>query len=159
MLITTNLSLSAKPSTEWKAEARKHGIAAYDCQIETRKKPVVPIFKATEREGKKRFCGSRSRFALGKKPFAALGGLTQCDIFLLAPFWEFGEKAASIGLAQPPLTPSPHAWSPTLKAQANELWLVRIIRPLPRFSPKRSLKLTSHQKKPTASDQPSLLLE
>ncbi|GBM85720.1 hypothetical protein AVEN_163049-1 [Araneus ventricosus] len=62
-LITTNLSLSTKSLVEVKAEARKHGFAAYDCKIQTRKKPVVPIFKATEREEITRFCRSRSRFA------------------------------------------------------------------------------------------------
>ncbi|GBN85976.1 hypothetical protein AVEN_201424-1 [Araneus ventricosus] len=60
---------------EGKAEARKHVFAAYDCKIQTRKKPVVPIFKATEREEITRFCGSRSRFALRRKPFAALRDL------------------------------------------------------------------------------------
>ncbi|GBN95064.1 hypothetical protein AVEN_162631-1 [Araneus ventricosus] len=60
---------------EGKAEARKHVFAAYDCKIQTRKKPVVPIFKATEREEITRFCGSRSRFALRRKPFAAHRGL------------------------------------------------------------------------------------
>ncbi|GBN99705.1 hypothetical protein AVEN_199584-1 [Araneus ventricosus] len=62
-LITTNLSLSTKSSMEGKAEARKHVFQAYDCKIQTRKKPNVPIFKATEREEITRFCGSRSRFA------------------------------------------------------------------------------------------------
>ncbi|GBO00798.1 hypothetical protein AVEN_249041-1 [Araneus ventricosus] len=62
-LITTNLSLSTKSLVEGKAEARKHGFAAYDCKIQTRKKPVVLIFKETEREEITRFCGSRSRFA------------------------------------------------------------------------------------------------
>ncbi|GBN97549.1 hypothetical protein AVEN_98259-1 [Araneus ventricosus] len=52
---------------EGKAEARKHAFAAYDCKIQIRKKPVVPIFKATEREEITRFCGSWSRFALRKK--------------------------------------------------------------------------------------------
>ncbi|GBN63670.1 hypothetical protein AVEN_169649-1 [Araneus ventricosus] len=62
-LITTNLSLSTKSLVQGKAEARKHGYAAYDCKIQTRKKPVVLIFKATEREEITRFCRSRSRFA------------------------------------------------------------------------------------------------
>ncbi|GBN88494.1 hypothetical protein AVEN_248110-1 [Araneus ventricosus] len=139
MLITTNLSLSAKPSTEGKAEARKHGIAAYDCKIETRKTPVVPIFKATEREGKTRFCGSRSRFVLRKKPFAALGGLTPMRHISSSPFlgiWREGGMNWTRPTAPYPITP--RLVYPSLKALVNELWLVRIIGPLPRLSPKRS---------------------
>ncbi|GBN76682.1 hypothetical protein AVEN_137988-1 [Araneus ventricosus] len=139
MLITTNLSLSAKPSTEGKAEARKHGIAAYDCQIESRKKPVVPIFKATEREGKTRFSGSRSRFALRKKPFAELGGLTPRQHISSSPFlgiWR--EIGMNWTRRTAPYPISPRLVYPSLKAQTNELWLVRIIGLLPRLSPKRS---------------------
>ncbi|GBN00429.1 hypothetical protein AVEN_132885-1 [Araneus ventricosus] len=70
-----HLSLSTKSSMEGKEEARKYVFAAYECKIQTRKTPVVPIFKATEREEITWFGGSRSRFVLRRKPFEALRGL------------------------------------------------------------------------------------
>ncbi|GBO16750.1 hypothetical protein AVEN_193315-1 [Araneus ventricosus] len=98
------------------------------------------LFPSSRRPKEKEKHGSPEVEAdLRKKPFAALGGLTPRRHISSSPFlgiWREIGMNWTRRTAPYPITP--RLVYPSLKAQVNELWLVRIIGPLPRLSPKRS---------------------